>query len=145
VHSILAMQQIKEKRAMKIMVAYDDTPEAWDALEFAQRHARGFEATVVVVHSLRGSSDEPAEDYARAEKRLANATDALDAAGIPCESHLLVRGMEPGEDLVQFAREQNVAEIVLGVKKRSRLGKLVFGSTAQFVILEAPCPVVSVK
>ena len=53
--------------------------------------------------------------------------------------------MEPGEDLVTFARENNVDEIIIGVRHRSKVGKLVFGSTAQYVILEAHCPVLTVK
>ncbi|MGW8186758.1 MAG: universal stress protein, partial [Desulfobacterales bacterium] len=57
----------------------------------------------------------------------------------------LVRGLSPGEDLVQFAKENRIDEIIIGVRRRSKVGKLVFGSTAQFVILNAPCPVVSVK
>jgi nucleotide-binding universal stress UspA family protein len=57
----------------------------------------------------------------------------------------LVRGLRPGEDLVQFAKENGIDEIIIGVRRRSKVGKLVFGSTAQYVILNAPCPVVSVK
>ena len=61
------------------------------------------------------------------------------------ESHLLVRGLSPGEDLVQFAGENKADMIIIGVKRKSKVGKLVFGSTAQQVILEAPCPVLTVK
>ena len=64
---------------------------------------------------------------------------------ISCESVLSVRGLEAGEDLVQLADENKVDEIIIGVRRRSKVGKLLFGSTAQFVILHAPCPVVSVK
>jgi nucleotide-binding universal stress UspA family protein len=53
--------------------------------------------------------------------------------------------LEAGEDLVQLAKENNVDEIIIGVRRRSKVGKLFFGSTAQYVILNAPCPVVSVK
>jgi nucleotide-binding universal stress UspA family protein len=53
--------------------------------------------------------------------------------------------MGAGEDLVQLAEENNVEEIVIGVRRRSKVGKLLFGSTAQYVILNAKCPVVSVK
>ena len=53
--------------------------------------------------------------------------------------------MEPGEDIVAFANEKDVDEIIVGVKSRSNVGKLLFGSTAQTVILEADCPVVSVR
>ncbi|MBT7887657.1 MAG: universal stress protein, partial [Deltaproteobacteria bacterium] len=38
-----------------------------------------------------------------------------------------------------------INEIIIGIKKTSKVGKLVFGSTAQHVILESNCPVVTVK
>ena len=44
-----------------------------------------------------------------------------------------------------FLLENEIDEIVIGIKKRSKVGKLIFGSTAQYVILEAPCPVLTVK
>jgi len=65
--------------------------------------------------------------------------------GIKNETHLLIRGFEPGEDIVTFARENKVDEIMIGVRSRSKVGKLIFGSTAQAVILGAHCPVMTVK
>ena len=56
-----------------------------------------------------------------------------------------MRGLGPGEELVAFAQKHQAEEIVIGVRKRSKMGKLVFGSTAQYVILNAGCPVVSIK
>ena len=64
---------------------------------------------------------------------------------IPCESILSVRGLEAGEDLIRLAEENKVEEIIIGVRRRSKVGKLLFGSTAQYVILNAKCPVVSVS
>ncbi|MGD9122547.1 MAG: universal stress protein, partial [Desulfobacterales bacterium] len=51
----------------------------------------------------------------------------------------------PGEDLVQFAKDNRIDMIFIGIKKTSKVGKLVFGSTAQYVLLKAPCPVVAVR
>jgi len=65
--------------------------------------------------------------------------------GIACESHLLIRGLSAAEDLIHFAEEQKVDEIIIGIKRRSKVEKIVFGSTAQYVILKALCPVVTVK
>ena len=84
-------------------------------------------------------------EFDNAEHELGRVNRALTDENILSEPHLLVRGLSPGEDLVQFAKEYGIDEIIIGVRRRSKVGKLVFGSTAQFVILNAPCPVVSVK
>ena len=65
--------------------------------------------------------------------------------GIACETHVLVRGLTPGEDIVDFAKDHKMDEIIIGIEKKSKVGKLFFGSNAQYIILESPCPVVSVK
>ena len=80
-----------------------------------------------------------------ADRELDNLKDQFHAEGIVCESRLLVHDLSPGESLVEFAIENDIDEIFIGIRRRSKVGKLLFGSTAQYVILEAPCPVVTVK
>ena len=85
------------------------------------------------------------KDIIEAEKNLKKVKEYFDGIGVKSETHLLVRGLDAGEDLVKFARQNNVDEIILGVRSRSKVGKLIFGSTAQIVILESHCPVLTVK
>ena len=73
------------------------------------------------------------------------AKEFLSDSKAPYETHALVTNMSPGEEIVEFAERNDVGEIVIGIRKRSKVGKLVFGSTAQFVILNAHCPVVSIR
>jgi nucleotide-binding universal stress UspA family protein len=100
---------------------------------------------VYLVRSMEGGQDVERREFDNAEHELGRVNRALTDENILSEPHLLVRGLSPGEDLVQFAKENGIDEIIIGVRRRSKVGKLVFGSTAQFVILNAPCPVVSVK
>ena len=72
-------------------------------------------------------------------------TSMLLDKNIACKPVLSVRGLEAGEDLVQLADEHKADEIIIGVRRRSKVGKLIFGSTAQYVVLNAACPVVTVK
>lgn len=130
---------------MKILVGYESSDVAREAVKIAITHARAFDAKVFVVTSLKGGPEVPRVDFETAESELTKIRRAINAADVSCESKLSVRGLEPGEDLVQFAEENEIDEIIVGVKKRSKVGKLLFGSTAQYVILEAPCPVVTVK
>lgn len=130
---------------MKILVGYSGKNIGQDLLELAARHAKAFQGEVIIVTSLLGGEKTTGEQVSEAEKNLNEVQKFFEQQQIPSETHLLVRGLTTGEDIVEFAREREVDEIIIGVKSRSKVGKLLFGSTAQFVILKAHCPVVSVK
>jgi len=130
---------------MKILVGYDGTNSAKEALNLAKIHAKAFDGTVAVVTSMEKGTEAQREEIEDAEKGLEWAKSLFEENEIACDTHLLIRGLTPGEDIVAFAKEHQADEIVVGVKRRSKVGKLLMGSTAQYIILQAPCPVVSVK
>ena len=130
---------------MKIVVGYDGSNAGRDALVLAVKHAKAFGAEVSVIRSMEGGGREDADAIRTAQRDLAYAQERLDREGVTCETHMLVRGMSPGEDIVKFAEDNGADEIIIGVRRRSRVGKALFGSASQYVILEAPCPVVSIK
>lgn len=130
---------------MIIMVGFDGSKTAQAAMEVAETHAMAFRAKVLLVTSMEGGYEVPREAFVRAEKSLGYEEARFHKAGIECQSVVSVRGLTPGEDLILLAKEQGVEEIVIGVRRRSQVGKMLFGSTAQHVILQAPCPVVCVK
>ena len=130
---------------MKILVGYDGTNSAKEALNLAKSHAKVFGASVEVVTSMKKGTESERKIIEQAERGLEYAKSLLEDAAIACNTHLLIRGMSPGEDLVEFANENQIDQIVVGVKRRSKVGKLLMGSTAQYVILQAGCPVISVK
>ncbi|MGD2270162.1 MAG: universal stress protein [Desulfobacterales bacterium] len=130
---------------MKILVGYDGSNVAKEALALAQNHAKTFGATVDVVTSMATGTESQREEIEQAERGLEYAKALFDEQNIGCKTHLLIRGLSPGEDIVEFAKQNSIDEIIVGVKRRSKVGKILLGSTAQYVILKAPCPVVSVK
>jgi nucleotide-binding universal stress UspA family protein len=136
---------IAKEDKMKILVGYDGSKVADDVIKLAHKHAKAFKAGVHIVTSLEQGPGLKKEDIDRAESRLEKQRTSFKVDDIPCETQAAVSYQSPGEDLVNLAKENNVDEIIIGVRRRSKVGKLVFGSTAQYVILEAPCPVVTVK
>jgi len=131
---------------MKILVGYDGSNIAKEALTVAIKHARAFVGSeVYVVTSMAGGPEVPRQAFEKAEGDLRYTQSVFIKDKIPCTTRLLVRGMTPGEDLVQFVEENGIDEVIIGVRRRSKVGKLFFGSTAQKVILDAKCPVVTVK
>ena len=71
--------------------------------------------------------------------------DLFKGSGTSIDCSLLTDSLEPGEQIVVHARRSSADLIFLGIKKRSRVGKMLFGSTAQHVILNAHCPVITVR
>ena len=130
---------------MKILVGYDHSSVSEDLLKLARKHAQAFDAEVCLMTSLEQGSTLKSEDVQRAESRLERMMALFKADDIPCETKVSVSYLGAGEDLVKFAAENEVDEIIIGVKRKSKVGKLMFGSNAQYVILKAPCPVVSIK
>ncbi len=130
---------------MKFLVGYDGSNAAENALKLAQNHANVFNADIHIVTSLEQGHDLSNEDIGKAEGELEYLRTPFNIDNIHCETYVSVSYITPGEDLVQFAKDNNIDEVFIGVRKRSAVGKLVFGSTARYVILNAPCPVVAVK
>ncbi len=129
---------------MKILVAYDKNTATDRVLNLALGQAKAQDAYVHLVRTC--APDAEGGEIAELEERLNTlGRDFFKTQGIESEAHILIRGLAPGEDIVQYAREKGVDLIILGLKKRSKVGKLVFGSTAQYIILEADCPVLSIK
>jgi nucleotide-binding universal stress UspA family protein len=131
---------------MSIMVAYDGSEAAKEALSLAKAHAQAFNDEIEVVRAEEHGADLDYSDIDRLEQKLDKEIKTLmNGEQIPFKTTLLVGSSTAGEEIVRHLTVRNCREICLGVKRRSKVGKLVFGSTAQYVILNAPCAVVTTK
>lgn len=130
---------------MAIVVGYVPTKEGRAALTAAASEARLRGSRLVVINSNRGGKDLDAAEAARYESELTQVRAQLEDAGVEHEVRQLVRGLEPAEDLIGVAAEVDAQLIVIGLRRRTPVGKLILGSNAQRVLLDAPCPVLAVK
>lgn len=128
---------------MKLLVGYDGSNSGKEAVNLAKKNGKLMGAKIFIIASMEKGVDNKEID--EVNQHLIWAKENVEDDGLICETHLLIRGNTPGEDLVEFAEENNIDEIIVGVKRRSKVGKLLMGSTAQFVILKAHCPVLTVK
>jgi nucleotide-binding universal stress UspA family protein len=103
------------------------------------------EAQLVVVHSSRGGISHDGEEAVAVKQALTTVQQELTADHVPFHIRNLVRGNEPSEDLIAMAEEYGAELIVIGLRRRSTVGKLLLGSNAQRVLMMAPCPVLAVK
>ena len=131
---------------MKFLVCYEETNEAKKALKVAQEHAKLWKAKLEVVNTI--TRGEPLNHSAVKKMELKMEGEVKQILGgddPPYEVQLLLTDLTSGEQLVKFAEDQKVDQIFLGIVRKSKVGKLLFGSTAQYIILHAPCPVVTVQ
>jgi nucleotide-binding universal stress UspA family protein len=135
------------KKQMRIMLGYNAYFTADKVLEVAKEHVKAFNAELYVVISVVGHSLNETGKLANeeAQNRLDRLQASLEREGIPYKMHIMVRGKSAGEDLVKFAEENDIDEMVVGFKKRSAIGEIVFGSNYRHMIGHAPCPIVTVN
>jgi len=128
---------------MTILVAYAPRPEGQAALDQGIEIAKQRKELLMVVNaSPGGEKDDPAMadvlDYERVEK-------LLQAAGLAYELKQFVRGNSAADEIVALTETLPISMVVIGLRKRSPVGKLIMGSVAQDILLNVPCPVLAVK
>ena len=128
---------------MTIVVGYVPTPEGEAALTAAISEARLREEPLHVVNTARG--DALSDPRYASEDSLDALRARLDETGIAYEVKQYVRGHEASEELVTEADRLKASLIVIGIRRRSPTGKLITGSQAQRILLDANCPVLAVK
>ena len=126
-----------------IVVGWTPTPQGDAAVQAAVAEAGRRNGVLHVVNASGGDSF--------VDHKLASA-EQLDAlrerlAGQDVEHEVVqqVGRLEPAEEILDAADKLGAALIVLGIRRRTPVGKLLLGSTAQRVLLQAPCPVLAVK
>ncbi|MFD2094083.1 universal stress protein [Blastococcus deserti] len=128
---------------MTIVVGYVPTPEGEAALTAAISEARLREEPLHVVNTSRG--DSLVDSRFASEEALAAVRAKLDGAGVVYEIDQHVSGHEASDELVDIADRVKASLIVIGLRRRTPTGKLITGSQAQRVLLDAHCPVLAVK
>lgn len=146
---------------MKILLAYQPTAEGQMALDAAREEARLRGGSVVVARHVKltaatgvpdvaASATPPKEtrsgqDVAKLQQELESVAQDLRASGIEVQTLLLSGDNDPAKAMLELADQQEVGLIVIGLRRRSPVGKLVLGSVSQDILLQANCPVLAVK
>ncbi|WP_040162166.1 universal stress protein [Mobilicoccus massiliensis] len=130
---------------MSVVVGYIPTKEGRAALEHAASEAKLRGCDLILVNSTRSGRDPEAEAARKFEESLAEVRSDLENQQISFVERSLARGQDPAEDLIDVAEEVDAQCIVIGLRRRSPIGKLVLGSNAQRILLDARCPVIAVK
>lgn len=130
---------------MKILVSYAPPLANSNLLNRVIAEGKRQEIYVYLVTSLYDGHEATPGEVEKVEQELTEFQARLRTENIQAETHILVRHLTPGEAITTFAKENEVDEIFIQLKKRSRVGKLLKGSNAQYILLNAHCPVVSVK
>jgi len=128
-----------------VVVGYVPKPEGEAAVAQGIAEARLRNAKLIVVNSHRGGRDYDDDVSARSESELSALEATLKESGLAYDVRQLVRGFEPAEDLIGIAEDSGAELIVIGLRRRTPVGKLILGSNAQRILLDAPCPVLAVK
>jgi nucleotide-binding universal stress UspA family protein len=127
-----------------VVLGYVPKPEGEAALTTSISEALLRRADLVVVSSHRARHDDTAtRDRLQAE--LDDVRARVEAAGVVVDVRHPETGLEAAEDLLNIAEEVGAELVVIGLRRRTPVGKLILGSNAQRILLDAHCPVLAVK
>lgn len=130
---------------MGVIVGFVRSPEGRVALDRAIEEAKLRSTRLTVIHSHRGSERDELDTVLEYREEFAALEAKLAAAGVDFKLVEYARDNSPAEDLMQAAKDEGADLIVIGIRRRSPVGKLILGSNAQDVLLAADCAVLAVK
>lgn len=128
---------------MLILVPVSQTAESDNAVELAANEAEMRGGEVLLVGHVH-ANPETEEDLSWLRQRLSDLEAVLTDRNITCDSEWSVGPHSLDERVIKIAQEREVDLIVMGLRQRSRVGKLIMGSYEQAVLLSAPCPVLTI-
>ena len=126
------MAEASPESRSTIVVGYSSKAEGRAALERAIVEAGLRGSSLIVVHT--SLTDEVAALKIELEK-----------SGLPYEVREAPDALDPAEELINAADTSGAEFIVIGLRRRTPVGKLILGSNAQRILLDASCPVLAVK
>lgn len=128
---------------MTILVAYVPRPEGQAALDKGLEIAKRRQERLVVVNASPGGRQ---EDPSRADVAdVERVEQLLAASGLDTEFKQFVRGKDAVTEIDEMAKALGVSVLIIGLRKRSAVGKLILGSVAQDLLMTVDCPVLAVK
>ena len=128
---------------MTILVAYVPRPEGRAALDKGSEIATRRQERLVVVNASPGGKEDETVlvdgyEAERVDERLAQLS-------IQAEFKQFVRGRSTLDEIEALVAELDVSVLVIGLRKRTAVGKLLLGSMAQEILMTVPCPILAVK
>jgi nucleotide-binding universal stress UspA family protein len=130
---------------MSVIVGYMSSDRGRAALELGLEEARLRDTDLIVIHSLHGAGVDDDEDVVASDRELETIDEMLSKEGINYSIHNFVRGNSPAEDIVQAAADYDGRLIVIGLRQRTSAGKFLLGSNAHDILMNAPCPVLTIR
>ena len=135
---------------VNIVVGYVLTPEGKAAVERAAELAAESDGELHLVGVVAlPRNDSEAREYQQRrtadQKQLEHAAQGFESKGIRSRAHIPNAVTRPSEAILGVAKSVEASLIVIGMRRRSKVGKLVLGSTAQEILLDSTCDVLSVK
>jgi len=128
---------------MTILVAFAPRPEGRAALEKGIEIAGRRNERLLVVNAMSGGNQ---NDPSFADTVEVEAVEKrLKASGVAAEFKQFVRGKNAVAEILDLAESPDVSLVIVGLRKRSPVGKLVMGSVSRDILLSVPCPVLAVK